>query len=262
MSTAVAALAERERTQFRAIKLASFVDMEFRADGPKREFQGIAVPWDVEIDVDGWAFEVWRGGAFNHQLRAARRVKVGLDHIPLGGDLVGSLREMRNDTKGLFVRGKITEGVPEGDKAMALMSDQSLDELSIGFYRVPGGDSVTRKADGRPLYEMRKADLFEVALVPFGAYGRKAKVDEVRAANPATRGRERIEVQTRQLTIMFDGQSSSIPFDGSLTDAVRTLLGPISHQPEPAAVEPTSAPAGPDLSAVDALLDELPELAA
>lgn len=228
---------ERERTQFRAIRLSEFVDMEFRADGPKREFEGIAVPWDVEIDVDGWAYEVWRSGAFNHQLRAARRVKAAKGHIPLGGSLIGSLRVMRNDTKGLFIQGKITDGVRDGDEALALMGDGSLDELSIGFYRVPGGDSVTRKADGRPLYEMRRADLFEVALVEFGAYGRKAKVDNVRAANE----RERIEVGgTRSLTIMFDGQSASVPYGGSLSDAVRTLLGPVSAAP--AAVEPAPEP--------------------
>jgi HK97 family phage prohead protease len=260
MSTAtLTELPERERTQFRAIRLGSFVDMEFRADGAKREFSGIAVPWDAEIDVDGWAYEVWRSGAFNHQLRAARRVKAANGHIPLGGDLIGSLREMRNDTKGLFVRGKVTEGVDKGDEALALMGDGSLDELSIGFYRVPGGDSVTRKADGRPLYEMRKADLFEVALVPFGAYGRKAKVDEVRAAN-ALAGRERIVV--RSLTILFDGQTAQVPYGGDIADAVRALLGPVSA-PAPAPAEPAPAavePDAPGLAELDAVLAELPEL--
>jgi HK97 family phage prohead protease len=203
MTTAVV-LPERERTQFRAIKLGSFVDMEFRADGAKREFEGIAVPWDVEIDVDGWAFEVWRSGAFNHQLRAANRIKVGDGHIPLGGKLVGALKEARNDGKGLYVRGGISK-IPAGDDVMELMTDKALDELSIGFYRVPGGDSVTRKADGRPLYEMSKADLFEVALVPFGAYGRKAKVDNVRERDLGA-GRERIEVaRTRTVSILVDG---------------------------------------------------------
>jgi len=248
-------IAEYGRTQFRAIHLGT-VDMEFRADGPKREFEGIAVPWDVEIDVDGWAYEVWRAGAFSHQLRAARRVKAAKGHIPLGGSLIGSLREMRNDAKGLFIRGKITEGVRDGDEALALMGDGSLDELSIGFYRVPGGDSVTRKADSRPLYEMRKADLFEVALVEFGAYGRKAKVDNVREAQMD--GRERIEVAggtLRSLTVTGnDGQTAMVPFGGTLADAVRTLLGPMSA---PAATpEAPVAPveSGPDVSAADEAL--------
>jgi HK97 family phage prohead protease len=259
MTTAtLPALAERERTQFRAIRLASFVDMEFRADGPKREFEGIAVPWDVEIDVDGWAFEVWRSGAFNHQIPAARRIKAANGHIPLGGDLIGSLREMRNDTKGLYVRGKITEGVRAGDEALALMDDKSLDELSIGFYRVPGGDSVTRKSDGRPLYEMRKADLFEVALVPFGAYGRKAKVDGLRDAR---QGRERIEVVgMRQLVVSLDGQSASVPFAGDLGDALRAVMG---SAPEPApapAPEPAPAAIAAGVAEVDAMLASLPPI--
>lgn len=248
--TTATALAERERTQFRAINLAQFVDLEFRADGPKREFEGIAVPWDVEIDVDGWAYEVWRSGAFNHQLRAARRIKAANGHIPLGGDLIGSLREMRNDTKGLFIRGKITDGVNKGDEALALMTDGSLDELSIGFYRVPGGDSVTRKPDGRPLYEMRKADLFEVALVPFGAYGRKARVDEVREM--AQRGRERIEVAGhRTVSIHVDGvEVASYRLPGSAEQVVEVT-------PNPDPVDPTPAtPAG--LASLDAMLDALP----
>ena len=257
-------IAEYGRTQFRAIHLGSdLADMEFRADVSKREFDGIAVPWDTEIDVDGWAYEVWRNGAFSHQLRAAFRVKVGDGHIPLGGSLIGRLDKMVNDAKGLRVTGKISK-VPDGDNVLTLMGDRALDELSIGFYRVPGGDSITRKADSRPLYEMTRADLFEVALVPFGAYGRKAKVDAMRAAQMDEQGRERIEVSggaLRSLTLTGnDGQTAMVPFAGNLADAVRTLLGPIS--PAPVAPEPVteSAPAGPDLSAVDAVLADLPPI--
>lgn len=258
-------IAEYGRTQFRAIHLgAEVADMEFRADSTKREFDGIAVPWDTEIDVDGWAYEIWRSGAFNHQLRAAFRVKVGDGHIPLGGSLIGRLDKMTNDSKGLRVTGKISK-IPDGDNVLELMSDKALDELSIGFYRVPGGDSVTRKADHRPLYEMTRADLFEVALVPFGAYGRKAKVDDMRGAQMTNTGSERIEVTggaLRSLTITgSDGQTAMLPFSGSLGDAVRTLLGPISHAP--AATESAvgqDVAAAVDVSAVDAILADLPAL--
>lgn len=251
MTAALAtALPERERTQFRAIRLASFVDMEFRAEASKREFEGIAVPWDVEIDVDGWAFEVWRKGAFAHQLRAASRIKVGDGHIPLGGSLIGRLHEMRDDSKGLFVRGRLTAGVRDADEALALMDDKALDELSIGFYRVPGGDSVTRKPDHRPVYEMRKADLFEVALVPFGAYGRKAKVDNVRELQ---RGRERIEVSSgfRTVAIHVDGvevASYRLPLVGEpVAEPVETV--PVESAPE---ALPSS------VLDLDAMLDALP----
>lgn len=255
-ATALAALAER--TQYRAIRLTEFVDMEFRSDGGKREFEGIAVPWGVEIDVDGWAYETWVNGAFNHQLRAASRIKVGDGHIPLGGALIGRMHEMRNDAKGLYVRGRLTPGVRAGDEALALMTDKALDELSIGFYRVPGGDSVTRKADGRPLYEMRKADLFEVALVPFGAYGRKAKVDAVRQLDPRT-GRERIEVTGhRTVSILVDGHevaSYRLPIEG---DAAVEVDMPTADPVEPAPVDEPAVPSS--VASLDAMLAALPEL--
>lgn len=242
--------ADLSQPMFRAIRFADFVDLEFRADAAKREFEGIAVPWDKEIDVDGWAYEIWRAGAFDHQLRAARRVKAANGHIPLGGDLIGSLREMRNDAKGLFIRGKVTDGIKAGDEALALAADGSLDELSIGFYRVPNGDSVTRKADGRPLYEMRKANLFEVALVPFGAYGRDARITGMRQVPAQRDGRERIEVAGfRTVAISVDGvevASYKIP-----------AAGPVEAVVEPAATEPA---VDSSIAALDAMIDELPEL--
>lgn len=249
----------RERQNFRAIRIADVGDMEFRSDGSKREFDGIALPWDVEIDVDGWSFESWARGAFNHQMRAASRIKVGYGHIPLGGDLIGRLKSMSDDAKGLRVSGKITAGVPEGDVAMALMEDRALDELSIGFWDVPGGASMTRDAQQRPHWRMSKADLFEIAIVPFGAYGRKATVDEVRQANPA-QVRERIVAggRVRQLTVSIDGQSLTLPFDGNIADAHRALSGAVAA-PAASAPAPVETPAAVDYSEIDGILADLPK---
>lgn len=173
--------APRMGAQFRTLVFGeNGVDLELRADGGDgRTFRGIAVPWDHEIDVDGWEYEIWRKGAFDPQLHYPQRVLVGRDHIPLGGSLIGSLRLMRNDSAGLYVEGYVSD-VPDGNASLTLMRDKALRELSIGFFRIPGGDSVTRKPDGRPLYEYTRAKLFEVALVPMGAYGRKATVQGLR----------------------------------------------------------------------------------
>lgn len=168
---------------FRALAIgANGVDMELREDGDGRTFEGIAVPWDVETDLygDGYVTEVWRSGSFNHQLRAANRVLVGYGHIPLGGDLIGALRVMRNDAKGLYIQGRISD-VPAGNNALTLMTDKALRELSIGFYEVAGGTSRTVKTDGGYMFERTKANLFETALVPFGQYGRKATVTGLRS---------------------------------------------------------------------------------
>lgn len=260
MTTALQqASAPTREPQYRAIVFGDFADLELRADGDGRTFEGIAVPWEVETDLDGYEVEVWSRGSFNHQVRAANRVSAAYGHIPLGGSLIGSLRSMRDDAAGLFVSGRISD-VPDGNTALTLMTDKALRELSIGFYRVPGGDTVTRRNDYGILRRYTKANLFEVAIVPMGQYGRKAAVSGLREQGNG--GREMIHV--RQLVVSIDGQSASVPFVGELGDAVRTLLGPAAP-PVPvvdasiAPVDPTTT-VDPSVAAVDAMLAELPEL--
>lgn len=231
-----------------------FVDLELRADGDGRTFEGIAVPWEVETDLDGYETEIWTRGSFNHQVRAANRISAAYGHIPLGGSLIGSMRSLRDDAAGLFVSGRISD-VPDGNTALTLMTDKALRELSIGFYRVPGGDTVTRRENYGILRRYTKANLFEIAIVPMGQYGRKAAISGMR--QPGDPGRERIEV--RQLMVSIDGQSASVPFAGELNDAVRTLLGPITAA-EPVAPAPVEPAVDASVSAVDAMLAALPEL--
>lgn len=261
MTAAVSqASAPTREPQYRAMVFGDFVDLELRADGDGRTFEGIAVPWEVETDLDGYEVEVWTRGSFNHQLRAANRVSAAYGHIPLGGSLIGSLRSLRDDAAGLFVSGRISD-VPDGNTALTLMNDKALRELSIGFYRVPGGDTVTRRENYGILRRYTKANLFEVAIVPMGQYGRKAAVSGLREQGRTER--ERIFV--RQLVVSIDGQSASVPFAGELNDAVRTLLGSVPTA-APDAAPPAAPPADPtvtvdaSVASIDAMLAELPDL--
>jgi HK97 family phage prohead protease len=236
-----------------------FVDLELRADGDGRTFEGIAVPWEVETDLDGYETEVWSKGSFNHQLRAANRVSAAFGHIPLGGSLIGSLRSLRDDAAGLFVSGYISD-VPDGNTALTLIGDKALRELSIGFYRVPGGDTVTRRADYGILRRYTKANLFEVALTPMGQYGRKASISGLREHGAG--GRERIEV--RQLVVSIDGRSASVPFAGGLDDALALVLPGRAAAPGDAAdVAPPVDPVvvvDASVASLDTMLAELPDL--
>lgn len=251
MTTALASAPTRE-AQYRAIQFGEFVDLELRADGDGREFEGIAVPWEVETDLDGYVHEIWTRGAFNHQLRAANRVSVGKGHIPLGGTLIGSLREMRDDAKGLFVRGRISD-IADGNDAITLMKDKALRELSVGFYRIAGGDEVTRRTDGGPTIRMRKANLFEVALTNMGQYGEKAQVSGMRDGLPAQPGRE----QRERIEIAGGFRTVAIHVDGV---EVASYKIPSAGQVEAVVEAPVEAVPDASLAALDAMISDLPEL--
>jgi uncharacterized protein len=248
MSTATAPASTRE-AQFRAISFGDFVDLELRDEGDGRTFFGIAVPWEVETDLDGYEHEVWTKGSFNHQLRAANRVSAGFGHIPLGGSLIGGMRTLRDDAKGLYVEGHISD-VPDGNNAITLMKDKALRELSIGFFRVPGGDQTMRRADYGILRRYTKANLFEVALTPMGQYGQKAAVSGMRQQQMA--GRERIEVSGGYRTV-------AIHVDGVEVAAYKIpALGQVEAVVEPPTELP--APVDPGLAELDAMLAELPDI--
>lgn len=238
--------------QYRAIAFSDFVDLQMRADGDGRTFQGIALPWEVETDLDGYEIEVWTRGSFNHQLRAANRVSAAYGHIPLGGSLIGSMRKMEDQASGLYVEGRISD-VPDGNTALTLINDKALRELSIGFFRVPGGDTVTRRADYGILRRYTKANLFEVAIVPMGQYGRKAAISGMRELDGTPR-RERIEVggAFRKVAILVDGVA--------VAEYQIPALGQVAAVVEPPPVDQAPAVEVAGVAELDAMLADLPDL--
>lgn len=152
-------------------------DLEVRSSGDGRTIYGIAVPWEAPQRIDEQLTEQFARGAFNHQLRAANRVRVAREHVTLGGTLIGAMQAMRDDTAGLYVELRVSR-TPVGDETLELVRDGALRDLSIGFRqrqnrRLPGG-----------ILERVTADLFEVAVVMAGAYGDLAAAAGVRSADP------------------------------------------------------------------------------
>lgn len=88
---------------------------------------------------------------------------------------IGTWPEIREDAKGLFVRGKLVLEAPEGAKAHALMKAGALSGLSVGF-RTRRSHAL---ADGTRA--ITEAELIEISLVsrPSNA---AARVASVRAA--------------------------------------------------------------------------------
>jgi len=104
--------------------------------------------------------DVVERGAFTKSIGSGRSVKLLWQHD--SGQPIGVWDEIKEDERGLFVKGRLLKDVQKGAEAMALMRAGAIDSMSIGYRTVEaiaeGGGSI------RKLMEL---DLFEVSLVTF-----------------------------------------------------------------------------------------------
>jgi HK97 family phage prohead protease len=141
-----------------------------------RIIEGIAIPYGKVQRINDELTEVFAPGAFAHQVGAPFRVKFARGHQSKNGELIGRALELREEPGGLWGAFLVSD-TQVGRDTLALVRDRALDELSIGFTQPKSG--AVRRADG--VVERTKANLFEVSIVPEGAYGRGAKVLATRA---------------------------------------------------------------------------------
>lgn len=154
-------------------------DLSVRAGGDGRTVMGIAVPYGVEQRIDAKLTEVFTQGTFAHQLRAGHRVPFTRGHVPHGGVIIGKTVELREHADGLYGEWRVSR-TAVGDETLELIKDGLLTELSIGFREYPS----TNKVRSNGTVEYTRADLFEVAIVPEGAYGAGAVVTGTRGPCP------------------------------------------------------------------------------
>ncbi|WP_417484140.1 HK97 family phage prohead protease [Maricaulis salignorans] len=111
------------------------------------------------FDLADLAGDVVRRGAFAASLRHRRNVPMLFQHE--ASEPIGVWRELREDRRGLYVRGEILAEGPRGRTALSLVRSGAIDGLSIGFRtrRFSG-----RAPRGRELIEL---DLWEVSIVTF-----------------------------------------------------------------------------------------------
>jgi len=149
-------------------------ELEVRAagkGGDGRTIEGIAVPFGRKQRINANLVEQFARGAFNHQLRAAHRVRLLRDHETV----IGRAIELRDDAAGLWGAWRVSN-TPAGDETLELVKDGVLDELSVGFRERQN----RRLPDGT--VERVTADLVETSVVMMGAYGREATIAAVRRA--------------------------------------------------------------------------------
>jgi HK97 family phage prohead protease len=154
-------------------------DIELRSSnngGDGRTVYGRAVPYNAPQFIYDGLTEEFVSGAFDHQLRAAHRVRVAREHVGLGGALIGALRSLDDRADGLWFEGRVSKTVA-GDETLELINDRALRQISIGFRERPHGNRRTPQN----VIQRTAADLFEVAFVMEGAYGELAEVAGVRS---------------------------------------------------------------------------------
>lgn len=138
----------------------------FVPDFNGRTIEGKLVPFGGSTDVSAPGFrgkEAFSPSAFNHQLAAANRVPLFLDHGPLGGKLIGRMDSLRAQHDGLYGKAVISK-TSDGNDALELIRDGVYPGLSVGFKPVTN----SLQPDGTVL--RTKANLFELAVVREGAY--------------------------------------------------------------------------------------------
>jgi HK97 family phage prohead protease len=109
-------------------------------------------------------------GAFVKSL-SARKPKMLWQHDT--DKIIGVWDEVREDAKGLFVKGRVLMDVQKGKEAAALLRSGALDSMSIGYR------TVEAMAEGH-VRKLMQVDLFEVSLVTF-PMDERAKVVDVKS---------------------------------------------------------------------------------
>lgn len=162
----------------------------------ERKFAGMALE-DVEVDgsFSGYASlfgkvdlarDAVEPGAFARSLRrrGPESVRMLFQHDP--NQPIGRWTEIREDGRGLFVRGKLTPGVARSREVLALMRSGALDGLSIGFRTVRA-----KKHSGTGVRTILEADLWEISVVTFPMLP-EARIDRVKGQAGLTRLRRDI----------------------------------------------------------------------
>jgi HK97 family phage prohead protease len=117
-------------------------------------FEGYASVFDV-VDL---GMDVVAPGAFSKSLGSGRRVKMLWQHSM--SDPIGVWDEVREDQRGLYVKGRLLKEVQRGREAMALLKAGAIDGMSIGYRTI----EAMAEAGGR-VRKLVEVELHEISIV-------------------------------------------------------------------------------------------------
>lgn len=127
--------------------------------------------------------DVVEKGAFSASLKArgAGGIRMLFQHDP--AEPIGVWTEIREDARGLFVRGRLAKDVARAREVHSLMRGGALDGLSIGFR------PVRAKSDPKSgVRRILEADLWEISVVTFPMLP-DARIETVKGRGHLGRGR-------------------------------------------------------------------------
>jgi HK97 family phage prohead protease len=121
-------------------------------------FEGYASLFETE----DMGHDVVVRGAFADSLRAkgAAGIKMLFQHDP--AEPIGVWEEIREDARGLYVRGRLMTAVSKAREVLSLMRAGALDGLSIGFKA-----QKTQRESRSGVRRLLKLDLWEISVVTF-----------------------------------------------------------------------------------------------
>lgn len=146
------------------------LQFELKANKGKRQIEGYASTYEKDLVGD-----VVQKGAFSKTIAErfpTHQIKILWQHdsnFPIGLPIA-----IEEDSKGLHVVGKLTEGVQKADEALALIEAGVIDTFSIGYDVIK--DELSDDGQTRYLKELR---LYEFSPVTFPA-NPTAKIESVR----------------------------------------------------------------------------------
>jgi HK97 family phage prohead protease len=139
---------------------------------------GTAVKYGVDVPRGTGLYERVKAGAFRAQIAAPNRVPVLWQHDQ--DSPIGRAVKLSDSHGELVFEALITEhaDVPDARKALALLREGIIDEISVGFEWQTWHEERDEKTKALTIVH-DKARLREFSVVTFGALGRDARVKSV-----------------------------------------------------------------------------------
>ncbi len=199
-----------------------FAPLDFKSIQTDGRFEGYASLFN-ETDMGG---DIVMRGAFANSLetRGAGGIRMLFQHDP--SEPIGVWREIREDARGLLVRGQLLPDIARSREVLALMREGALDGLSIGFRTVRAKSD--KKNSVRRLHEV---DLWEISIVTFPMLP-NARISKVKSGQlPTTREFERWLVRDAGLTrqnaraVIRSGYKNLVSTQDAAGNESKRLLG-------------------------------------